>query len=81
MAQKLAEAHFENSFVAELPGDSSSFERQSRQTPGLCFSRIDPVPVQSPELLLWSDSLAAELGILGPDEDPSLAQLLLSLPQ
>ena len=44
---------FNNRFVSELPGDVSGLPK-SRQTPGLCWSAINPTPVKNPSLLASS---------------------------
>ncbi|CAM3922830.1 Uncharacterized conserved protein YdiU, UPF0061 family [Pedobacter westerhofensis] len=58
---------FEKVFVSTFEGDHSG-DLQPRQTPGVFYSKAIPTPVKQPELLAWSDELAAELGISAPNE-------------
>lgn len=56
---------FDNRFVSALPGDPVLVNRP-RQVFGACYTRVLPTPMPAPRLLGWSDSLAAELGLLRP---------------
>ena len=58
---------FKNEFVTTFDGDKTG-DLQPRQTPGVLYSKAIPTPVKNPELLAWSDELAAELQIEKPDE-------------
>ncbi|RYX84483.1 YdiU family protein [bacterium] len=60
-------ATFRNSFVEELPGEIAPHNRP-RQVPGCCYSRIEPTPVSSSQLLAWSDDLADFLALEQPQE-------------
>jgi uncharacterized protein YdiU (UPF0061 family) len=53
---------FDNRFLAELPGDPEQGPRR-RQVHGACWSRVQPTPVQQPQLLAHSPEVAALLGI------------------
>ncbi|HNC69493.1 MAG TPA: YdiU family protein, partial [Pseudomonadales bacterium] len=54
--------HFDNRFVAELPGDPEQGTRV-RQVHGALYSRVRPTPVAAPRLLAYSAEVAVELGI------------------
>ncbi len=69
----LANARFENSFVAELPADPVT-ANVPRQVSGACYTRVAPTPVAAPKLLAWSSELAAELGLSNPS--PESLQIL-----
>ncbi|MEM6371968.1 MAG: YdiU family protein [Pseudomonadota bacterium] len=45
------------------------FDNSYAALPGAFYTRLDPTPVSSPETLVWNETLAAELGISGPDAD------------
>ena len=49
-------------FLAETPGDHLK-GGLPRQVKGACWSRVDPTPVPSPALRLWSEEVANDLGI------------------
>lgn len=59
---------FKNEFVEAFDGDDSG-NLQPRQTPGMLYSKAIPTPVAHPELIAWSEELAAELELLQPDEN------------
>ena len=61
----MLQLNFNNSFVAELPGDTSGVQK-CRQTPGLCWSAINPTPVINPSLLASSSDVLKLLDL--PDE-------------
>lgn len=63
----LSKKAFKNEFVTRFDGDETG-NLQPRQTPGVLYSKAIPTPVKNPELLAWSDELAAELQIEKPDE-------------
>ena len=53
---------FDRRLLDALPGDDDTSPR-SREVLGAMWSRVQPTPVASPELLHWSPQLAAELGL------------------
>ena len=59
---------FKNAFTANFPGDQSG-SVTPRQTPGFLYSKALPSPVKKPELLAWSDELAAQLEIAYPEKE------------
>ncbi|WP_324677517.1 protein adenylyltransferase SelO [Hymenobacter sp. GOD-10R] len=63
----LEQAVFQNSFVEELHGEAS-MDKTPRQVPGYHYSRVEPTAVQAPQLLAWSEDLAAYLGLERPSE-------------
>ncbi len=58
----MKELVFDNRFVRELPADPN-VGRHVRQVHGACFSRVEPTPVQRPQLLAWSPEVAALLDL------------------
>lgn len=62
----LSDLRLDNSFVRELPADPllSNVPRQVRNA---CYTRVDPTPVRSPQLLAWVDSLGDILGFSQPE--------------
>ena len=52
---------FDNSFIRELPGDSSDAPGP-REVTGACYSRVVPTPVAAPRLVAHSAEMAATLG-------------------
>jgi uncharacterized protein YdiU (UPF0061 family) len=74
--KKFSDLAWDSRFVEGLPGDEQkgNFIRTVHK---VCFSEVHPAPVQSPKLVGWANSLAADLGILRPtSEDLSSLQLL-----
>jgi uncharacterized protein YdiU (UPF0061 family) len=65
--QNLSSNTFVNNFTESFEGDQSG-SLQPRQTPGVLYSKAMPSPVRKPQLLAWTEDLAAELGINTPDE-------------
>ena len=67
--------HFDNRFVAELPGDPEAGSRR-RQVQGACWSRVEPTPVVAPHLLARSAEVAGLLD-LSPDDvaSPEFAEV------
>ena len=61
----LCDAKFDNSFVRDLPGDPET-RNVPRSVNNACYTRVDPTPVQSPQLLAWSQPVANLLGISQP---------------
>jgi uncharacterized protein YdiU (UPF0061 family) len=57
---------FDNRFIRELPGDDTG-SLQSRQTPGVCWSSVDPTPVARPKLLAYSSEVAQLLNLSEQD--------------
>lgn len=74
--KSLADVPFLAPFVEALPGDPL-VENRNRQVHEAAYSLTTPTPVRAPQLLAWSDELAAELGLLRPQgsDDPGLAYL------
>ncbi|HEX8551904.1 MAG TPA: YdiU family protein [Abditibacteriaceae bacterium] len=66
LSRQIDQATFYNSFVEELKGEIAP-DKRPRQTPGLCYSQVEPTPVADPHLLAWSHDFAATLGL----EEPS----------
>ncbi|CAF2349121.1 hypothetical protein HID58_039275 [Brassica napus] len=65
--RKLEDFNWDHSFVKELPGDPRS-DVTSREVLHACYSKVSPsVPVDDPQLVAWSDSVA-ELLELDPKE-------------
>ena len=65
MAQ-LHNSDYRNEFTTNFPGDDSG-DRRPRQTTGKFWAKAEPTAVPKPELLAWSEELAAELGLERPD--------------
>ncbi|WP_347159451.1 protein adenylyltransferase SelO [Pontibacter chitinilyticus] len=63
--ESLLSKEYKNDFVNTFAGDKSG-DRNPRQTPGVLYSKALPTPVKKPELLAWSEELAAELGLQKP---------------
>ncbi|MBB6502508.1 protein adenylyltransferase SelO [Pedobacter cryoconitis] len=64
---KLSTKIFRNEFVNTFDGAQTE-KNQPRQTPGVLYSLVKPTAVRKPELVAWSDELAATLQIQKPDE-------------
>ena len=62
----LCDLRFDNSFVRELPADPL-LHNVSREVRNACYTRVDPTPVLSPQLLAWADPVGEMLGISRPD--------------
>jgi len=62
----LCDLRFDNSFVRELPGDPE-LRNVPRAVRNACYTRVDPTPVPSPQLLAWADPVGEMLGISRPD--------------
>ncbi len=54
--------HFENRFLRDLPGDANS-SRHSRQVHGAMWSRVEPTPTSSPQLVAHSREVAALISL------------------
>lgn len=54
--------HFDNKFVRELPADPET-DNHRRQVLGACFSYVKPRKVKAPELVAFSQEMAAELDL------------------
>ncbi|MGH8650509.1 MAG: protein adenylyltransferase SelO family protein, partial [Burkholderiales bacterium] len=61
----LCDLRFDNSFVRELPGDPE-LRNVSRAVRNACYTRVDPTPVPSPQLLAWAGPVGEMLGISRP---------------
>src|SRR5687768_3728575 len=61
----LSNVQFDNSFVRELPGDSST-QNVPRAVRNACYTLVDPTPVRAPRLLAWADPVGEMLGISRP---------------
>jgi uncharacterized protein YdiU (UPF0061 family) len=64
--KQLNEGSYKNDFVSNFRGDDSG-DRKPRQTPDTFWAKAEPTPVPKPELIAWSEDLAAELGLAKPD--------------
>jgi len=62
----LCDLRFDNSFVRELPGDPE-LRNVPRAVRNACYTRVNPTPVPSPQLLAWADPVGEMLGISRPD--------------
>ena len=72
----LCNVKFDNSFVRELPGDPET-RNVPRAVSNACYTRVDPTPVQSPQLLAWSQPVADLLGVSQPESPTGrVAELL-----
>ncbi|MBI0420861.1 MAG: YdiU family protein, partial [Nitrosospira sp.] len=72
----LCSVKFDNSFVRELPGDPET-RNVPRAVSNACYTRVNPTPVQSPQLLAWSQSVADLLGVSQPESPTGrVAELL-----
>lgn len=65
-AEPLSTKEFRNEFTSTFAGDNSG-DLRPRQTPGVFYSKAIPTKVKHPQLLAWSDELAATLGIQKPE--------------
>src|SRR5690242_2708927 len=75
-APPLGELRFDNSFVRELPGDTE-LRNVPRAVRNACYTRVDPTPVQAPQLLAWADAVGEVLGVQPPESAMGLeAQVL-----
>ena len=54
--------HFDNSLLAELPGDPDTGARR-REVRGALWSRMAPTPVIAPRTLAYSREMAETLGL------------------
>ncbi len=57
--------NFNNSFTKTLAGDVSG-DLHSRFTPNVAYSEAKPTPVKDPEIILWSEEVAASLDLKEP---------------
>lgn len=69
--ESLSTKAFKKEFVTNFDGDTTG-DKRSRQTPGVLYSTAMPSPVKHPELLAWSEDLAAQLGIEKPVEQKEI---------
>ena len=65
---RLSQKTYLKEFTNQFNGDDSGV-RTPRQTPGMLYSKAEPTPVSNPNLLGWSEDLAAELNISKPNEE------------
>jgi uncharacterized protein YdiU (UPF0061 family) len=70
----VAQLHYTNRFVRELPGDPRD-DNRTRQVLGACYSRVAPTAVPQPELLALVPEVAA-LVELAPRVTPELVDVL-----
>ncbi|MEO5969438.1 MAG: protein adenylyltransferase SelO family protein, partial [Bdellovibrionia bacterium] len=68
---------WQSRFVERLSGDLNK-DNFTRQVRAAFYSEVTPTPVRQPKLLVWSDSLAAELGIARPSSDEQITLDVLS---
>lgn len=59
---KIQDIVFQNRFTDELPGDENR-ENHRRQVQGACYSYVDTLQPENPELLIASEEMATTLGI------------------
>ncbi len=71
----LIDLDFDNSFVRELPADPL-LDNVPRAVRNACYTRVEPTPVPSPQLLGWSDAVGAMLGIARPAPVGAAVQVL-----
>ncbi len=69
-----ARPHFDNRFVRALPADPEP-RNFRRQVQGVCYSRVDPLPARSPQLVAYAPDVAA-LVDLPPSPDRTLIEVL-----
>jgi serine/tyrosine/threonine adenylyltransferase len=67
-SRPLSSLIFQSDFVTSLPVDSARTQ-ESRKVSNICSSYTMPTKVSAPQLLGWSSSLAAQLGIESPTMD------------
>ncbi|MFD2516503.1 protein adenylyltransferase SelO [Salinimicrobium flavum] len=67
----LHEKEFKNEFTRTFAGDHTG-DRTPRQTPGVLYSKAAPTPVPKPEILAWTNDLAADLEISSPSKEDIL---------
>jgi uncharacterized protein YdiU (UPF0061 family) len=70
----VAELRYADRFVRELPGDARD-DRRTREVLGACYSRVQPTPVERPELLVLVPEVAALIE-LDPRPTPALVEVL-----
>lgn len=76
MKKDLLSLAFTDAFRHSLPGETLT-DNRPRQVARACWSPVQPSPVASPSLLLWSDSVASLLGIdPEPPRDPAVPEVL-----
>src|SRR3972149_103483 len=62
----LCALRFDNRFVRELPAHPL-LRNVSRAVRSPCYTRVDPTPVQSPQLRAWAGAVGEMLAISPPD--------------
>jgi serine/tyrosine/threonine adenylyltransferase len=71
---QIADLHFTDRFVRELPGDPRT-DNRARQVMQACYSRVEPTAVRAPELVMLVPEVAALLD-LDPTPTPELVDVL-----
>ena len=66
--ERLNKKIYKNEFVNTFEGDLSGL-LNPRQTPGVFYAKVNPTPVNAPQLIAWSKELAETLEIEDPDSD------------
>ena len=62
MTYEFDSLHFDNTFIAELPGDAETGARR-REVRGAVWSRMAPTPVVAPRTLAVSREMTDTLGL------------------
>ncbi len=75
MHRLFCEAQYSHHFAAHLPGEAGA-PQQSRQVTEACWSHVSPTPVAAPQLLAWSEDLAATLGVTLAGDERTVAEVL-----
>ena len=75
MHRLFSQAQYSHHFAAHLPGEAGA-PRQSRQVTEACWSDVSPTPVAAPQLLAWSEDLAATLGVTLSGDERTVAEVL-----
>ncbi len=72
---RICELKWESRFTDRFLGDPEK-EIFSRQVRNVLYSNVLPTGVSAPQLIGWSDDLAATLGVLRPQEDVASIEIL-----
>jgi uncharacterized protein YdiU (UPF0061 family) len=75
MHRNLFEMSWNKRFAESFPVDPL-MENATRQVYGALYSHVRPTPVNDPQLILWSESLAHQLGVAKPEPSSSSLALL-----
>ena len=73
----LDELAFENTFVRDLPADPELANRP-RQVRNASYTRVEPTPVRTPQILAWSAGVGEMLGIAAPTSASGIEAQVLS---